>query len=139
MRKKMAKKLLIDATEEVKIEFVLAELKTGVLVADVSKQSLISTFGDEVDESSIEEHWAIFRRPTFGDTIDINGKMKSSDGVNLEFNPIAARFQRMSKLLKSWSLKQGDELIPATAESILRLDPFIANIVGMNLDAKLGA
>ncbi len=135
----MAKRLLVNSLDEVKIEFVLAELITGVLVADLNRESVKKTFKDEVVDSSIEEHWAIFRRPNFGDTIDINGKMKSSDGVNLEFNPIAARFQRMSKLLKSWSLKQDGKEIPATPASILQLDPFIANIVGMQLDAALNS
>lgn len=134
----MAKKLLIDPTEEIKVKFILAERKNGDILGDINEEGLRKAFGDELVEGSVEEHWATFRRPTFGDTVDINGQINTPDGVRLEFNPIAVRFQRMARLLKSWSLMDGDKPIPATASSLSQLDPFVANIIGMQLDAAIG-
>jgi len=132
------KKLLIKPNDVIKVNFVLGERKNGEVVADINVEAIKKTFGEELVDGTIEEHWAEFRRPTFADTIDINGRINTPDGVRLEFNPLAVRFARMAKLIKTWSLKEGDKPIPATPEAIGQLDPFIASIIGMLLDAAIG-
>lgn len=131
-------KLLISKEDEITIRFVLAENKKSQLIADTTVDNLKETFGDDIKEGTIFEGEAVFRRPSFADTVEIAGSLNTADGMNVQFNPLSMRFKRMSRLLKRWNLVDGDKPIPATSESIASLDTFVANIIGAQLDAAVG-
>ena len=131
----------VSKTDEIKISFALGTLKDGNLVGDTTKENLKETFKEELDEKSIEEHSAVFRRPTFGDAVAISGssKINTADGITVNFNPLEVRMIRMQRLLKSWTLKDEDgKSIPATPSEVEDLNQIVGNIIGIQLDATIG-
>ena len=133
-------KFLVSPNDEIKIQFALAIRKDGQVVGDISADMLKESFGDTVDPETIESHEAVFRRPNFADTVDMGNQVNTSDGIRFEVNPSAMRMARMCKLLKNWTLTEGEERkpVPPTAESIMSLEPVIAHIIGVQLDATVG-
>lgn len=127
------KGILVGADDEVKVSFALGRLKTGEMVGDTSVEMLKKTFTDALDETTIEEHQATFRRPNFGDTVAIAGEFHMNDN-GIQVNPLAIRQARMARLLKKWTLKDGENEIPANSSSIYALDPLVANMIGIQLD-----
>ena len=133
------KNLLISPEDTITIPVILAELKNGSLVADESVDVLKEIYEGDLIVDSCEPHEVVFRRPAFGDTVDMVGKVTTHDGVNMDFNPYAIRFERMCKLLKSWTFKAKDKPIPATTASLAQLHPLVANYIGARLDAEIGS
>jgi hypothetical protein len=127
------KGILISPDDEVKVKFALGRLKTGVMVGDTTAEMMKKTFGDDLDESTVEEHEAVFRRPNFGDTVAIAGEFHMNDN-GIQVNPLAIRQARMARLIKSWTLKDDEKDIPANQSSIYALDPLVANMIGIQLD-----
>lgn len=132
------KNLLVSPDDILSIKFAVGKMKDGKIVCDISQEMLKETYGADLDVSSIETHDVVFRRPSFSDVVFLTGKLSTNDGVRIDFNPFAIRMARMSNLIKSWTLKDGETAIPATAESIQKLNPMVANIIGIQLDTELG-
>jgi hypothetical protein len=133
------KGLIISPDDRITIKFAIGRTKSGSIVGDTTSKMLTETFGEELETDTIEAHEASFRRPTFGDFVNITGKVSTVDGTGFDFSPLAIRLTRMKSLIKSWTLvDENDNPIPADANSINNLDPFVANIIGVQLDALLG-
>lgn len=133
------KGLIISPDDRITIKFALGLNKNGSIIGDTSEETLKRTFGEDLRTDTIEEHQALFRRPTFGDLVRITGTISTTDGTGFDFNPLAIRIGRLKGLLKEWSLKdEEDQPIPAIPENVDKLDPVVANIIGVQLDAILG-
>lgn len=133
--------LLIDENDEIVVHFVIAWSKDGRNVrAEVTRDDLQALYGDTIDDSTIQEHTATFRRPSFGDTVRMSQNVyATSDGLRVDFNPYVMRMGRLSSLIKSWTLADGEgNPIPATPESVAKVDPVVAQIIGIQLDAEIG-
>ena len=132
------KGLIISQDDELSINFAIALTKQDQVVGDTTAESIRETFGDELKDDTVEEHKAVFRRPSFGDLVRMSGTISTVDGTGFDFNPLAIRLERMKVLLKSWTLGDEDNPVPATAKSVDSLSPVVANIIGVQLDAILG-
>ncbi len=133
------KGLIISPDDRITVKFAIGLLKDGQMVGDTNEEMLARTFEEELEMDTVESHEASFRRPTFGDLVEISGKVSTVDGTGFDFNPLAIRLTRMKSLLKSWTLEDEDDgPIPANAESVNNLEPLVANIIGMQLDTALG-
>ena len=130
--------LLITPEDEITINFVIAVTKKGGIVVDENEEILKQTYGEALDETSFEKHQAVFRFPSFGDMVSIAGRVSTTDGIGVEFSPLALRLTRMATLLKNWSLQDNGEPIPPTRESLVQLSPVVANLIGMQLDIQIG-
>lgn len=126
----MALELFINAEDEIIVEFAVGAAKDDPksIYADVSVEKLKEVY-DDVDDETIEQHKAVFRRPTFADISSLYDKAFSIVGTEIKANASSMRLDKMAKLLKSWTLKR-----PATAEEINRLNPIIALVIGSELD-----
>lgn len=133
------KNLFISENDEITIKFVLAETKTGKLLAENSKEVLNAVHDDLVNQSTIEEHEVVFRRPSFGDLVKLTGNINLDSSASVNFNPFAIRSIRMSNLIKRWTLLDEDgKTKAATAETVAKLNPIIANVIGSQLETELG-
>lgn len=133
------KSLLVSPNDTIKIDVVIAELTDGRVVADESEEMLSELYPDQINVESFEHHEIVFRRPSFGDSVEMAGKISTNDGVSMDFNPFAIRFERMASLLKNWTLKDGDNPIPANRDSLTKLNPLVANFIGTKLDEEIGS
>lgn len=129
--------LLISKDDTITIKFSLGKLKEGRIVVAESTEFLKEIYEENLDDTSIENHEAIFRMPSFGDTVNMASNIRTNDGVSVDFNPFAVRFERMRNLLKSWTLKSGEEDIAANAENLSSLPPNIANFIATQLEIEL--
>jgi hypothetical protein len=132
------KNLFITQDDEIIVNFVVAQTKEGRLVADVVREMLRGY--PDLDEESIEQHQAVFRRPSFKDLVELTGNinLQSSATTTVNFNPFASRLLRMERLIKRWTLKNGDRDMPATSDSVEQLNPVLANVIGAQLETELG-
>lgn len=133
--------VLVKENEEITVKIVIGANKDGNIYCEPyrEKEELVKFLGDDV-EGEIEEHRIIFRRPSFQDMKEISADVFSFGGEgDIAFNPLAARFAKMKKLLKSWSFKDGQgNPIAATADNITSLNPAIGNVLGAELDSATG-
>ena len=133
--------VLVKENEEITVKIVVGANKDGNIYCEPfrDKEELVKFLGEEI-EGEVEEHIIIFRRPSSKDMKEISADVFSFGGEgDIAFNPLAARFAKMKKLLKSWSFtdEQGN-LIPANAENISSLNPAIGNVLGAELDSATG-
>lgn len=137
------KGLLITENDKINIKVALAQDKDGKLLCDVNKDMLLKTYGDIVQDETVEEHVVTFRRPTFKDNVDISSgvDLSGTEGdFRVRFNPLSLRYARFTSLIQSWTFKdeEGKDL-PAIEENIKQLDPVVANIIGIQLDGEIGS
>jgi len=134
--------ILVKKEEEVKITFCYGFTKDGnSVVAETTKENLLDIWEKALDITTIREHTAFFKRPCYGDLVDIAGSISTTGENFITIKPLEIRLNRMSELLKSWDLTDQaneDAPIPATKESVYQLEPAIANIIGLQLDALIG-
>lgn len=133
------KSIFISDNDEIIINFAFAETKDGQIVAETDKATLKQFMQEELVPNSVQEHKAVFKRPSFGDISRMGSDLTTSDGSNLTFDIWKIRNKRMKTLIKSWTLKDGEKEVPATAENIDKLSPALAYIIGVQLDAEIGA
>lgn len=139
--------LFIGKKDTITINFVLAKTNNGRIIAYESKSDLEEAYKDadtedgfeSYDKESVEEHKAVFRRPSFGDTVHMGQSVSMSDLTSVNFDPWSIRFHRMRYLLKSWTLEDNGKPVPADEESLKNLHPTVANIIGIQLEAEIGS
>jgi hypothetical protein len=108
------------------------------LVAESTQEQLNTVYGDTIDSATIEKHEAVFRRPSFGDSIKLTGDV-SLNSTSFNFNPFAIRLARMTTLIKRWTFfDEYGKMKDITPESISKLNPIIANIISSQLEDELG-
>jgi len=129
--------LFVNEDDDFIIRFTVATDEKGNIFCDTNRDSLIESFGEEVKGLEIKDYEAVFRKPSFGDSVELYEEIfsvNSSEGIN--FNPVLARCNKIVALIKNWNL-QGEKNKP-TEEDIKKLHPTIATIVGVLVDAQIG-
>jgi hypothetical protein len=129
--------LFVKEEDEFKIKFTVAVDEKGVVFCDMNKESLIESFGDRVSNLEIKDYNATFKKPSFGDSVELHESIFSlTNGVDVNFNPIMVRYNKISALIKSWDLKGQDE--KPSENDIKKLHPTIATVIGICVDAEVG-
>ena len=127
--------LFIKEDEVFTVNFVVAyNEKDGTMFCDTDEDILKEILGENSDNFSFEKHSAVFRKPSFGKTIDLYDSIFSTDGRNIGFNPIAVRYRKILLLIKSWTLTESKP----TEEDIQSLNPIVATVLGIQLDLETG-
>jgi len=130
--------LFVNENDEFIIRFTVATDDKGTIFCDTNRESLIESFKDKVKELEIKDYEAVFRKPSFGDSIELYDSIFSvNNGADVSFNPVLIRSNKIIALIKSWNL-QGEKNKP-TAEDIKKLHPTIATVIGVLLDQETGA
>jgi hypothetical protein len=130
-------KLFVDGENEIVIKVVVADSPNGQVFAGASKDELDLEIDDLKDEDVAELSFT-FKQPSFKDSVDMaKSVLSSTDGQSLDFNPLAARYEKMVTLIKSWNLTDvnGNPVEPTEA-NISKLHPVVANTVALQLDAQ---
>ena len=92
--------LFVNPDDEIVINFAVASDKEGKIYADVNKVDLEEMLKDV--DCKVEEYTVIFKRPSFGDAVDMVGEIyqtNSQGGINI--NPLADKYQKLVKLVKT--------------------------------------
>ena len=127
--------LFIKENDEFVVSISVATDEKGTVYCDLNKEGLKAILNED-KEYEIKDYKATFKKPSFGDTIGLHNSVFTTDGVSVGFNPVMARFKKISLLIKSWNLT-GEEKKP-TEEEILKLQPIIANLIGIQIDVETG-
>ena len=127
--------LFIQENEEFTVKFTVATDVNGTIYCDLGRESMEETL-QGVDGMDIQDYKAVFKRPSFGEIIEMYGEIFSLDDSGVNFNPILARYNKIVALIKSWNLKGKEE--KPTEEEIRSLHPIIATVIGIQLDAEVG-
>jgi len=126
--------LFIKPGDEIKINFVVATDKGGKIYIDLSKKDMIEMLEDNL--SAIEEHFVIFKKPNFKNTVEISQSI-TTNGTDIKFNLLVDRYHKMLKLLKSWTLKDDKgEILEPNKNNIDNLNPIIADFLSNRLDSE---
>ena len=128
------KNLFIDEAEEIVINFTVAEAQDGTIYCGIDKEKFVK---DLEEGCEINDYKAVFKKPNFGDTVNIYDFMfnvRDNASVNLNLNPVLARYNKIIALIKSWDLT--DE--KPTEQVIRKLHPIIANTIGIQLESLVG-
>lgn len=132
--------LFVDKDDVFKVNFSVATDKRGTIFCDLNQATLkdgLKAIDASIDDYEIQDYYAIFKRPSFGDTMQLyDSVFTTSDGNSVNFNPIIARYRKIALLIQKWNLT-GEEKKPTTAE-IESLHPVIANAIGIQVDLETG-
>ena len=129
--------LFVSENDEFEVKFCVATDENGTIYCDLTQDALKQFLPeDEGKKYEIKDYKAIFRKPSFGKTIDLYESVFSTDGTNVNFNPLISRYKKITLLIKSWNLK-GEDKKP-TEEEIKDLHPAIARIIGVGVDLETG-
>lgn len=133
--------LFVNENDEFTINFTVCSDEYGTIFCDVSRELLMESLKrmgkDKVEEYDINDYKAIFKKPSFGDTMTLyNTIFKVSDEVDIDLNPVLARYNKIAALIKRWDLKGKEE--KPTEDDIKKLHPIIANAIGIQIDAEMG-
>jgi len=132
--------LFVKEDDEFVVKFTVATDKDGTIFCDLKKGSLIESLqnmGYDTGAFEVADYQAVFRKPSFGDTMGLYDSIFSvTDEMSVNFNPVLARYKKITALIKNWNLKGTDEK-PTEAE-IQQLHPVIANAIGIQIDLETG-
>jgi len=132
--------LFVSPDDEFIVNFSVAiDKKENTIFCDLEKGSLtesLESMGKDPSDFTLGEYQAIFKKPSFGDSMAIYSEIFSVDAEGVNFNPVVARYNKISALIKSWNLKGKDE--KPTDEEIKQLHPIIANAMGTMVDLETG-
>ena len=130
--------LFIDKEEEFTIKFSVAFDEEGKIYCDITRESLLESFKEKIKDSDIKDYEAVFRKPSFGDSVKLYESIFSlTQTSDVNFNPLLARCNKITALIKNWNL-QGEKNKP-TEEEIKKLNPIIATVIGIQVDAETGS
>jgi len=129
--------LFISPDDEFVINFCVAIDKNNVIYCDLERKSLVTSLENmdkKVEDFSIEEYHATFKKPSFGDVSKLYDEIfMSADGESIP-NPMIVRYNKIAALIKSWDLKGTKE--KPEREEIMALHPVIAMAIGLMLDLE---
>ncbi len=132
--------LFIEEDDVIQIKFSVATDSDGVVFCDLSNEGLakgLEAINAELSEYEIKDYVANFKKPSFGDTMGLYDSVFTTvDGQNVSFNPISARFRKITLLIKDWNLT--GEVVKPTEKEIRRLHPVVAAVIGAQLDVETG-
>ena len=127
--------LFVQENEEFTIGFTVATDEKGTMFCDINKESLIESI-QGTEKMEIKDYKATFKKPSFGNSLELYDEIFSLEGNSINFNPLLARYNKISVLIKSWNLKGKDE--KPTQEEIRSLHPIIATVIGIQVDLETG-
>ena len=133
--------LFIDKNEEFNVNFVVATHKEEKTIwCDKDEESLRKIITDP-SQYDFKSYKASFRKPNFGDTINLYGSVFSTDiNGKVAFNPLDIRYKKIVALLKDWNLTDDiGEKVPPTKQNIMRLHPMIAHFIGTQVETQTGS
>ncbi len=129
--------LFVNENDEFTVGFTVATDEKGTIFCDLTKESLVESFGEKVDGMDIQDYKATFKRPSFGDSVGLYDSIfQLVNGEDIKFNPVMARYNKIKALIKSWDLKGKDE--KPTEEDIKALHPTISTVISIQLDMESG-
>ncbi len=132
--------LFINPDDEFTVKISVAIDKDETIFCDLERESLIAhlkAMDRDVNDFTIEDYEAVFKKPSFGDTMELYDSIFSvSETTGVNFNPVIARYNKIVALVKSWNLK-GERNKPSEDE-IRQLHPVIANAIGIQIDLETG-
>jgi len=129
--------LFVSEEDEFTIKFTVAVNDDGVVFCDMNKDSLIESFGDRVSSLEIKDYSAVFKKPSFGDSVELYDSIFSlTNGVDVNFNPIMVRYNKIAALIKSWDLQETEG--KPSEDDIRKLHPTIATVIGIQVDQETG-
>jgi len=127
--------LFVSKDDDFEVKFCVATDENGTIYCDLTEEAL-KDFLPEDKKYEIKDYKAVFKKPSFGKTIDLYESVFTTDGTNVNFNPIASRYKKMTLLIKSWNLTEKEGT--PKEEEIKSLHPAIARIIGVAIDLETG-
>jgi hypothetical protein len=137
----MMQSLFITDEDVFDIKIFVAEDEDGVAYCDLNREGVEFLLGDK--ELEIELYTVTFKKPSFGDMIQLTEILLSSrvydaDVVNYQVNPIDARLKTMSCLIKKWDFMDASgNMIEPTEENLKKLNPTVATAISLQLEDYL--
>lgn len=132
--------LFIKEDDVIEIKFSVATDEKGSIFCDLSNDDLVKgleAIKAEISEYEIKDYVVNFKKPSFGDTTGLYDSVFTTvDGQNVSFNPVSARFRKITLLIKEWNLS--GEFTKPTESEIRKLHPIIASVIGSQLDIETG-
>ena len=132
--------LFVDNNAEIVVRVYVAKDKMENVVAADTRAALMADNPIFTNSTEVEEYKFVFKQPSFKDSVDLSGdafNYSIADG-DVGFNIMAMRYAKMSKLIKSWDLKDsGGNAVPANEENVSKLNPVIASVVSAQLDLAI--
>ncbi len=133
------KGIFVSPDDEISIVVFIATNKTGEILASDITSDLMEKI-DGLTEDKIEKVTAVFRKPSFKDSTYVTSSLiKTDQDYKVSMNPGEARIILMSRLIKSWNLKDENGIdVPATKENIEKLSTSIAVAIAAQLEIAAG-
>lgn len=114
--------------------------EVNVYVDDRNDNTKITSFWpkDEEKSENVSENKITFRRPGYGDNVQIlSSSLKVVDGA-IQLDPNLLRYERFCTLIKEWTFcDENDKVMGITRENINKLNPDVANFVIAEMEKKL--
>jgi len=131
-------KLFIKKDDNIIVNIVIGlDAKKEKIFADLTEENLVKN-NKELDATTIEKHSITFKRPNYGETVEIMKNSVKTDGETVEINPFLFRHLRLTNLIREWTFKNDDgTIVKITREHVENLNPVIANVISTGLDAIL--
>jgi len=132
--------LFISPDDEFIVKISVAIDKVGTIFCDLGRKSLtdyLESVDRSVDDFTIEDYSATFKKPSFGDSVELYDSIFSlTNGVDVNFNPIMVRYNKIAALIKSWDLQETEG--KPSEDDIRKLHPTIATVIGIQVDQETG-
>ena len=133
--------LFIKENEEFTVNVVVATDKRGSLYCDIDEENLRKSIEGlvSVEECEINKYSVRFKKPSFGDTLNLYDSIFSLDQASsVRFNPALARLQKIMALIREWDLTDDRKFKKPTEDEVKKLHPIIANAIGIQVDVETG-
>lgn len=129
--------VFVKPNDEIVVNFAIAVDSKGKVYADLNYEDLKEMVSNVSAE--VEKHKVVFKKPSFGDTVAMSEAIYGTADGRISFNAATDRLAKMTKLIKSWSFKdgEGNELKP-TEGNIKALHPVIADFIASQLELEIG-
>lgn len=133
--------LFITEEDIFDIKVFVAEDEKGIVYCDLARGGVEFLLGE--NKSKIECYTVTFKKPSFGDMIQLteillSSRVYDSEVINYQVNPIDARLKTMSCLIKKWDFMDGSgNMIEPTEENLRKLNPTVATAISLQLEDYL--
>jgi hypothetical protein len=130
--------LFVKKDEIISVKIYVGTNKDATKIfADLSSEKLTKNNPD-VEKTTIEEHTVNFRKPNYGNLVEMMKNSVKTDGITVEINPVVLRHSRLIILTKDWTFKDEDgNPIKVTTQNIENLSPIIADVIASGLEEEL--
>ena len=133
----MGRSIFVDQNEKIKMEIVIGYAKNGNVYCELKKdeKDILEFLGEDID-GEIESYIITVKRPNFKDITEMSkGTVSMNVDEGFNFNIAASRMKKMKQLIVDWDFSdEKGEKIPVSAESIEKLNPSIASLIGEEID-----